>query len=252
MAESTCNSSSTVFLYRFIKDPNLFCTSPFVNKIEALMVFSGIKDLQFRAGNPLQAPRRMLPFIELNGQQIPDSELIYETLIERGIVQCLDEKAGLDDRERAISTSIRSFVERELYELIVYERWIVNYQQTKEAFLVDVPAFLRSPVAYFFVWRPNTQRFWLSGLSRLTDQERARDTKRFVVSVSTLVPQKGYIMGKSEPTRVDATIWGFLTGVYRAPQLCPKIAAEVHSYPHLAEYHRLLSLKFWPERKPIV
>ena len=72
----------------------------------------------------------MLPYIQLDGQEIPDSELIYETLIQRNMLQCLDERIGLNDRERAISASIRSFVERELYEMIVYERYLLLFSSS--------------------------------------------------------------------------------------------------------------------------
>lgn len=69
-----------------------------------------------------QAPRGKFPFIELNGVIIPDSEFAYNSCISKGLVECLDRKAGLNDKEMAISLSYQALVERSLDEMMAYER----------------------------------------------------------------------------------------------------------------------------------
>jgi hypothetical protein len=50
-----------------------------------------------------------LPYIELDGVLIPDSENAYNTLVSRGATQNLDEIAGLTFMERAQSLALRIF-----------------------------------------------------------------------------------------------------------------------------------------------
>ncbi|CAG8684405.1 13024_t:CDS:2, partial [Acaulospora colombiana] len=101
----------TITLHRFAMDPLQFCASPFVNKLDALLTFSGVKNIKYQGGLPSQAPRGKFPFIILEGTAVPDSELAYGHCIDKGILQCLDEGAGLNAKELALSVSIRALVE---------------------------------------------------------------------------------------------------------------------------------------------
>ncbi|KAG8832706.1 hypothetical protein FRC17_000852 [Serendipita sp. 399] len=241
-----------VTICRFTPDPALFCSAPFCNKLDALLTFSGVKGVQYEGVSPMGAPRRLLPYAKIDGVIVPDSELIYETLKDKGVIECLDSKAALSPQESALTYAIKALVEKSLVEFMVYERWIENHNLTADTFLSDVPWIFRRVMGYFFVWRPYQERFWGSGLTRYTPEERERDLKANLRALATLVPSSGYIHGKSAPTRVDAIVFGFLTAVYRFPQLCPKVAAGLAVYPHFLEYHHQLSVKFWPQRKPVV
>jgi hypothetical protein len=84
-------------------------------------------------------------------------------------VECLDRKAGLNEKETAICRSLRSLIERDLLDILLYERqvhiralipfaesflsWIENWYLTGDRFLVVIPALIRAPVAYLFVYR---------------------------------------------------------------------------------------------------
>jgi Glutathione S-transferase N-terminal domain len=70
----------------------------------------------------MKAPRGQIPYVDLDGTIIPDSELVYNTCIEKGLVKCLDRTAGLNEKETAISRSLRSLIERDLLDILLYER----------------------------------------------------------------------------------------------------------------------------------
>jgi hypothetical protein len=72
----------------------------------------------------MKAPRGQIPYIDLDGNIIPDSELAYNTCIEKGLVECLDRKAGLNEKETAICRSLRSLIERDLLDILLYERQV--------------------------------------------------------------------------------------------------------------------------------
>ncbi|PVF90812.1 hypothetical protein CPB86DRAFT_878824 [Serendipita vermifera] len=246
--EST-GRKSRIALYRFAKDPLQFCMSPFVNKLDALLTFSNVKNINYQGGNPSQAPRGKFPFIILEGTTVPDSELAYSQCIDKGIFQCLDESADLNSKELALSMSIRALVENGLTLFITHERWIDNWYLTRDTLLTDIPALIRPPLAYWLVYRNISTTFWGTGLSRLSFEERRRDTRAYVSALSEFVPQTGYILGKSQPTRVDATVFGFLAALFQNAQPSPFLTQEVRSHPNLVNYWKRVAEEFWPQRE---
>jgi len=70
----------------------------------------------------LQAPRGKLPYIELDGVLISDSENAYKTLLSRGVAQNLDDTVDLTPMERAQSRGLRVLVEEKLIPEHAYER----------------------------------------------------------------------------------------------------------------------------------
>ena len=69
-----------------------------------------------------QAPRGKLPYIELDGVLISDSENAYKTLLSRGVAQNLDDTVDLTPMERAQSLGLRVLVEEKLIPEHAYER----------------------------------------------------------------------------------------------------------------------------------
>ena len=69
-----------------------------------------------------QAPRGKLPYIDLDGVLIPDSENAYCTLVSRGIAQNLDDALDSTPMERAQSLALRALVDEKLIPENAYER----------------------------------------------------------------------------------------------------------------------------------
>jgi len=69
-----------------------------------------------------QAPRGKLPYIELDGALIPDSENAYNTLVSRGVTQNLDDTLELTPMERAQGLALRALVDEKLIPEHAYER----------------------------------------------------------------------------------------------------------------------------------
>ena len=195
-------------------------------------------DVKHERGTIFRAPHRKLPYIDLGGTLVPDSEICYNSCIEKGLVRCLDKKAGLSEKEIAISRSLRALVEKNLSEMLVYERWVENWYNTRDQYLADIPSLIRPPLAYIFAYRTVRYLFftrlahlftdlfslqvsaamWSAGISRYSPTQRQNILEENVSAFSTLVPKSGYIMGKSIPTRVDATAFGFLASLSHSPE----------------------------------
>jgi hypothetical protein len=52
---------------------------------------------------------------------------------------------------------------------------------------------------------------------KLTPTERQKNLAQFVEALANLIPSSGYILGKSTPTRIDATVFGFLASAFAYP-----------------------------------
>ena len=77
---------------------------------------------QVRTRLTRQAPRGKLPYIDLDGVLIPDSENAYNTLVSRGVAQNLDEIVKLTPMEKAQSITLRVLVEEKWIPELVHER----------------------------------------------------------------------------------------------------------------------------------
>ncbi|CCA68639.1 related to glutathione S-transferase, putative-Talaromyces stipitatus [Serendipita indica DSM 11827] len=244
------NSAKKLSVLRFAADPNEFCSSPFVNKLEALLKFSGYP-VQVERGDIMKMPRKLLPALKIDEEIVPDSEFAYDTCVVRGIAECLDYKVHLTDKEQAITIAIRALVETNLVEAMSYERWIEHWYETRDLYLVDIPAMVRPPVAYWLVYRPTMSRFYGTGYARLSDEERRTKVKKEIDALSAFVPSTGYILGKSAPTRIDACVHGFLSANLRCGQLVPRLIEEIYRHDNLIQYYRRITAEFWPERKQL-
>ena len=89
--------------------------------MDALVTFSGVP-VKYAQGSTRQAPRGKLPYIELDGALIPDSENAYHTLVSRGIARNLDDALDLTPMERAQSLALRALVDEKLIPEHAYER----------------------------------------------------------------------------------------------------------------------------------
>jgi hypothetical protein len=85
------------------------------------VTFSGIP-VKYAQATGNQAPRGKIPYIELDGVLIPDSEIAYNTLVSRGVAHNLDDTLELTPMEKAQSLALRVLVEEKLIPEYGYER----------------------------------------------------------------------------------------------------------------------------------
>src|SRR5215831_19981504 len=93
-------------------------SSPFVIKVMVLLEFAG---LAYRAvsSNPWKAPKRLLPFIEDEGETIADSTLIRFHLERK---YGIDFDAGLSAEQRAVAWCVERTCEEHLYFAMLESR----------------------------------------------------------------------------------------------------------------------------------
>src|SRR5580700_885965 len=112
----------TIKVYKFGPQFGLPDASPFVVKVETYLRLTDQK-YETITGDVRKAPRKQLPFVEIDGKRIPDSTAIVDTL-EAARSGKLD--ARLDAKQRAVGQAFKSMLEEHLYFCILYMRWATD------------------------------------------------------------------------------------------------------------------------------
>ncbi len=112
----------TIILYQFPRGPGrLPCASPFCMKLETYLRMAGLDHEVKTILNPGKGPAGKAPFIELNGERLPDSRLIIQRL-EHDTDGRID--GWLSEDQRAEALAWQRLMEEHLYWVIVYSRWL--------------------------------------------------------------------------------------------------------------------------------
>jgi glutathione S-transferase len=234
-------------LYKFGPAFGLPDASPFVMKTETYLRISGQK-YEVAAGDVRKAPRKQLPFVDVDGKIIPDSSAIVDFL-ERQRPEKLD--AHLTPAEGAVALAFKSMLEEHLYFGILYMRWTTDdgwsvFEPTLKEMLgkMGVPSLLRGMVAgsarKFTTGRTSSQ-----GLGRKPRPEVVATCNALVDALAVQLGDKAYFCG-DRPTTYDATVYAFAAGA-----LCPAFDNEVRKHAatkkNLVDYEARLKAQYWKD-----
>ena len=100
--QKTFPDKDTVYLIQFPVSPEIRSISPFAIKLESYL---RLKKVKYEPVYSLKFSKKgQIPFIELNGEQIADSNICIHELEKRGIAQSDDETS---EHQNAINHLIR-------------------------------------------------------------------------------------------------------------------------------------------------
>ncbi len=206
--------------------------SPFCMKSICMLHAAGLPYEIIETGDPRGAPKQKLPFIEVDAQQIPDSEQI-RSLIETAADLGFDE--GLTERQRGISRAIIRMVEEHVYFAIVADRWGEddNWEHVRRAFFSDIPVIIRG-----FVTRQVRKQALAQldgqGIGRHSPEERFDRVRRDVIAIREILGDKPFLFGEN-PTAADYSVVPILRASIVTPVTKP-LAAFIKSDPSLMAY----------------
>lgn len=174
--------------------------SPFCMKSMCMLHAAGLPYEILETGDPRHAPKQKLPFIEANGQSIPDSEQI-RAFIENAADLDFDE--GLTERERGVSRALIRMVEEHIYFAIVADRWGEddNWEHVKSAFFSEIPGLIRG----FVTGRIRKQALAQldgQGIGRHSREERFDRVRRDIIAIREILGDKPFLFG-DRPTAAD-------------------------------------------------
>lgn len=124
----------TVYLYQFTRCPTIASASPFCLKVETFLRMTGLTYENVDHKLKYKSKKGLLPFIELNGKEIADSDLIIKELSEK-FEKNLDE--GLTAEQRVTSHAFESMLNNHTSWVVRWWRYN-NPQEFLETAKLDV------------------------------------------------------------------------------------------------------------------
>ena len=183
--------------------------SPFVIKVDAYMRMVGLEhELVQNMGNLQKAPKGKLPFVEIDGNIIADSQFIINHF-DSSMNQPLD--SWLNKEQQGWSLLATKSLDENLYWCLVYSRWIdePSWQLTKQTFFGAMPPVLRNIVP-IIARRAVRKNLMGHGLG-LHDADQIGDiAKQSLQALSDALGDKDFFMG-DKVCNFDATAFGLLS-----------------------------------------
>jgi glutathione S-transferase len=234
--------AGTVTLHRFGPFLGAPDSSPFVIKTMVLLKLAGLAYREV-AGNPLKAPKKLLPYIEDEGATVADSAFI-RAHIERKYA--FDFDAALTPAQKAIAWAVERMCEDHLYFALLEERWLdrASFKKGVGTMFGLLPAPLR-PVAKVMLRRANAARLHGHGLGRHSKSDIAMLGARDIDALAALIGDKPYLMGE-QPCGSDAFVFGIVTSIL-TPPLDGPLRGAMQKHANLVAYRDRLTRQFFPE-----
>jgi len=196
-----------VYLCQFPLCPSVRTISPFSLKLETWLRISGIKyeNIFTKQFHPKTG---QIPYIELNGVQIGDSNMIIEMLKEKFNVNIDKDLTG---EQLAMSHAATQMVECFTAQTGFHYRY--GYHMKEFASFLKLGEYYASEkmIKYWSMFQPYGTRLrnFMSGLSRHENSVVWELAAKDLSALSTWLGNKEYFHG-SEPTTVDCMLFGHL------------------------------------------
>ncbi|KAK6334456.1 hypothetical protein TWF730_003670 [Orbilia blumenaviensis] len=220
-----------VILFAFEKREGMPTASGYCQKIECYFRFAGVKYTQ-QDTLPFKAPKKKLPYVDIGGVVVPDSQFIVRYVKEKGLAD-LDKSAGLTELQIAESLAYRGFWEEAIYPAIVRSRW---FDKENEAVISHevfggLPFFIRIPLHWWFR-RSLVNRLIAQGIGRHSDAETEVILREALESLETRLTPTGnaveWFHKTATPADIDAVLIAMLVNICgtNSNPFCKKIVLE--------------------------
>jgi len=222
--------------------PNI---SPFCLKLETYLRMANLP-YQARPGDPRQAPLGKLPYIELDGQRIGDSQQIVAAL-KRNFGDPIDQH--LSPAERARGHLIRRTLEEGAYFAIVYARWgdAAGWRAYQPTLREMLPRFL-GPWLLPVIRRQILKAGFGQGTLRHPPSDIYALGKADFDAVAAELGDKPFLFG-DQPTSVDAVVYAFTASVRAFPADSP-LQRHVLAIPTLIAHEQRMQQRYFPSDRP--
>ena len=219
--------------------PNL---SPFCAKLECYLRMA---EIPYKPGSfsLRHAPKGKIPFVELDGKYMGDSQLIIEELERRLAAEGktpLD--AGLTPRDVAYARMLRRAIEEAMYFVGLYVRWGRDdgYAIVRDEFKKMIPG-LVLPI----VRRSQHKKLVAQGTGRHTDEEIMAIGARDWDAIAELLGDGPFMLG-NQPRTIDCTLFAFIETMLGFPLDTPFQRAGL-AHANLLEYRKRIRERWWPD-----
>jgi len=217
--------------------------SPFCIKLEFFLRANKIP-YQLKPFNPQRAPRGKMPFIELGGEFISDSEVIIERLTKEFQLKDDDHLSG---DHRYLSHAIRRMLEEGTYFGVLWHRWVKksNWPTIKRDYFDFMPPVVRSLIPE--ILRKRVVRTCRGqGISRYEEQEIYDLLTADINAMTHFMCNDGPYFFGEKLSRVDFTVFGFVCSILYGKEP-DKMKLQLVDQKKLETYAQAIKGQFFSE-----
>jgi glutathione S-transferase len=191
---------------------------------------------------PFKAPKKKIPYVIIDGQEMGDSTLVIEHLAKtRGID--LDE--GLSEKDKALDQAIWAMVDERTYWYGVYDRWLgAGRPVISEAFFGATPSLLR-PVFRAFATRAVKKQLWEQGTGRHSADEILEMAKRDIAALAAIVGYGPYVHGGKIRT-IDTAVFLIIVNLTHVTVNTP-MTQGARAHANLVAYAQRIFDQYFPD-----
>lgn len=190
-----------------------------------------------------------IPFVEVNGRQVADSNFIIDHLIETFSSKSLDDR--LTPMEKSYARAYHALVEDSLRWVLVYERSRDNkWFATDEGFLSHFTGIKKIAFKNFMLERLRKRiagQVFGQGMGRNTVEEVVTIAKKDLDAINMFLGNKKYFFG-DKPVTLDCTMFAHLSQYLYTPQAFPDVKNYmVEHTPNLVSFVNRMKEAYWPD-----
>jgi len=229
-----------VYLYQFPLVPKVRTISPFALKLETWLrinkiPYESIPTMVF-------SKKGQIPYIEFNGEEIPDSNIIIKRLKQHFKV---DQDGVYNKKEQSIGHAAISMVENHTAMSGFYYRYglhmdkFVDYLELRHLF---------PGVRVWQMIQPwgTKLRSYLQGISRHEFQEIWEFAREDLLALSEMLGDSPFLLGDT-PSTVDCTLFGHLAQFLYIDIGFPQREVLVTECPNLVNLVERIKNEYWPD-----
>lgn len=203
--------------------------SAFNLKAEALLAMSGL-DYECEQAFPNKGPKKKLPALVDGDRVIGDSSLIQKHLEQH---YGIDFDGELSPRERADAEAYRRMAEEHLYFVVLYVRWILFPQVTRDALFGTIPQPVRT-LLFAKLRRDVRRTLWGQGIGRHTEDEIVDFGIGDIDALAHRIGDGPFFFG-DRLTSIDAALFPQIQNVTEPP-FETRLRAHARTHRNLLEY----------------
>jgi glutathione S-transferase len=201
--------------------------------------------IEHRVGVPnmSRSPKGKIPYVDLDGRLIGDSQLIIEALkAKHGDVM----DGWLDEHGRAKAHVVRRTLEEGYYFAVLVLRWMdeEGFRAYMPEFKKVLPPALR-PLLPALIRRSARKTAIAQGTGRHALEDVARFAMADLDAVSTLLGDGPYLCG-DRPCTADATLYAMVDGTWSFP-LDTALRRHLGTKPNLLAHRTRVREAYFPE-----
>jgi len=238
----------TVYLYQFCRCPTIASASPFCLKVETFLRMTGLPYENVQHKMKYKSVKGLLPFIELNGQHIADSDIIIKEL-SKLFEKNVDE--GLTPEQKVTSHAFESMLNNHTSWVTRWWRYN-NPNEFVEIAKLDVKQAIESALpkgVLSFLLKLNLKshrRQAIShGMGRHKPEEIYEFGKQDLQSLSQLLGDKKFFFG-DQPHLLDCVAFAHIAQFIYIPFAGFDEWMKTET-PNLIAHNDRMKEKYWPD-----